>query len=154
MMLFESAFLTHFVMVVQQFIFKGHLDEDEELLFVAHKHWFEIFLPLLKFVVFGLLFPWALWLFVDFHWGIIIVWHIFFICWLIYNIMDWYLDALLVTNASVIDIEWHGILHRTSARVDYVDLKEISYEVNGIWATLFDFGILHVHPELRESNQS
>lgn len=132
-------------MILQKFLFRGHLDEGEQLLFVAHKHWFLILFPLLKFFFLGILFPWMIWLFVDFSFWWMAFWHLGFIAWFLYETMDWYLDALLVTNASVIDIAWHGLFYRTSSRVDYADLKEITYEVNGIMATLLDFGILNVH---------
>ncbi len=59
--------------------------------------------------------------------------------------MDWYLDAWLITSQSVIDVEWHGLFHRESSRVDYVDLKEITYEIEGVLATLLNYGIIHIH---------
>lgn len=125
--------------------FKGHLDDDEELFFVAHKHWIEVITVFLKVLVFGFVIPLIAFYFLSLQWYWVIIWIVFFLCWGIYHCMDWYFDALLVTSASVIDVEWHSLFYRESSRVDYPDLKEIGYEINGFWATMLNYGNLHVH---------
>ena len=42
----------------------------------------------------------------------------------------------LITNKGVIDLEWKGWFHRTSARILYSDIEAASYEIKGIMPTL------------------
>jgi len=129
----------------QQRLFKGHLDEGEMLFFVAHKHWMEILEDLTVFIIFGLLLPWGIWIFLDVKIWIILLWHFAFACWFCYKAFDWYFDALLVTNRSVIDIAWYSFFDKESARVDYGDLKEMSYEIKGFWPTVLQYGNIFIH---------
>ena len=130
---------------MQKMFFKGHLDEDEELFFVAHKHWIEIIKPLLITVIFGFLLPWSTWYLFDLLIWVPVIWSVFFLAWCAYHSMDWFFDALLVTDMAVIDIEWHSLFHRESSRVEYADLKEIGYEINGFWATILNFGTIQIN---------
>ncbi len=60
--------------------------------------------------------------------------------WWIRNFMDYYLDAWIITNKGVIDLEWHGWFHRTSVRVLFSDIQGLEYEVKGILGTLMGYG--------------
>ncbi len=62
--------------------------------------------------------------------------------WWIRNFLDYYLDAWLITNKGVIDLAWHGWFNRTSSRVLYSDIQTVSYEIKGVWQTLFGVGNL------------
>ncbi|MBI5414810.1 hypothetical protein HZA38_04845 [Candidatus Peregrinibacteria bacterium] len=129
----------------QKFIFKGHFEDGEELVFVAHKHWIKILPKVFVLLMFGIILPWAAWLFFAVRPLIILSWNIFFVFWFAYYFIGWYLDALLITNTSVIDVEWVNLFHRKSSRVTYQDLKEMSYEIHGILPTIFRYGTIHVH---------
>jgi hypothetical protein len=127
--------------VLNDFFFRRHLDEDEEILTVVHKHWLIgfkfLWLPTLIFIA-----VWSVLYFVRTEYviygialgagGVGI--------WWIRNFMDYYLDAWIITTKGVIDLEWHGWFHRKSARVLYSDVQGIGYEINGIWGTLFGYG--------------
>ena len=60
--------------------------------------------------------------------------------WWIRNFLDYFLDAWLVTNKGIIDLEWHGWFHRSATRVLYSDVEGVGYEVKGISGTIFNYG--------------
>lgn len=64
--------------------------------------------------------------------------------WWIRNFLDYYLDAWIITNKGVIDIEWHGWFHRSAARVLYSDIEGVAYEIKGIAGTLLQYGTMQL----------
>jgi hypothetical protein len=126
-------------------LFRKHLEEDETLLRVVHKHWLlgfkSLFWPTAVFLVMWILLygvqTKALFLVVSFLSAVVLVW------WL-RNFFDYYLDAWIVTDSGVIDIAWHGWFHRESSRVLYSDLQGVSYEIKGVAGTLLRYGTVTV----------
>lgn len=126
-------------------LFRKHVEDDEALLRVVHKHWLvgikALFWPTLVFLALCLLLylvqTRALFLIVSAVSVGIGVW------WL-RNFFDYYLDAWLVTDQGVIDIAWHGWFHRESTRVLYSDIQGVGYEINGVLPTLLRYGTIEV----------
>jgi hypothetical protein len=75
---------------------------------------------------------------------IVAIWSVIAIVWLLRNFFDYYLDAWIITDAGIIDVEWHGWFHRESTRVLYSDVQGVSYEIQGVAATLLRFGEISV----------
>jgi len=121
--------------------FAGHLDADEAIVIVVHKHWLMgikslwfstlVFLLVASILYFvrtkAILYGVAL---AELGVGI----------WWARNFLDYFLDTWIVTDTGIIDLEWHGWFHRTASRVLYSDVQGVSYEVKGIVGTLFNFG--------------
>lgn len=127
-------------MMEWNFFFRRHLESGEYILFVAHKHWIELFPIALKTAVFGFLIPWITWYFFPvLFWGAAL-WTTLFWCWFLYHFADWYLDAWIATNASLIDVEWRGIFHHLSSRIPYSEVREVSWEIKGVLGTILGFG--------------
>lgn len=126
-------------------MFRRHLEDDEHLVRVVHKHWFlglkALLWPTVLFVagaaLLGLIPSRPLFLATALAGVIVGVW------WL-RNFFDYYLDAWLITDHGIIDIAWHGWFHRESTRVLYSDLQGVSYEVKGVLGTLLNFGTVSV----------
>lgn len=126
-------------------LFKKHLEDDESLARVVHKHWLLGLRALFWPSVFLLGCIWLLSL-AQVRGAVIaaaILTLVVFVWWL-RNFFDYYLDAWLVTDQGIIDIAWFGWFHRQSTRVLYSDLQGISYEIKGVWGTLLRFGTLSV----------
>ncbi len=131
--------------MLESFFFSKHLDDEEEIRMVVHKHWLmglrSLFFPSLLFV--------GLWSVVvlsptrSIVYGIALA-DVFVLIWWIRNFMDYYLDAWIITTKGIIDLEWHGWFHRSSARVLYSDLQGVSYEINGIVGTIFRYGSMEI----------
>ena len=131
--------------MLQDWLFNRHLEDDEELVLVVHKHWFIglkfLFWPVAVFIVLIGLLAFAFSLPVFY---VVAALGIFTVVWGIRNFLDYYLDAWLLTESAIIDIEWHGWFHRTSSRVLYSDIQVVSYEIDGICGTLLRFGTIGV----------
>lgn len=127
-------------MIVQKILFRRHLDDEEDLIYVAHKHWSEIIASSVKTAVFGFLVPWTVWFFIPSVFWVAVAWTFIFWCWYLYQLADWYFDAWLATTKSIIDVEWFGIFHNMSTRIPYAEVREIQWEIKGIGGTLLRYG--------------
>lgn len=130
-------------MIVNRYIFKKHLEEGEEILYAVHKHWMAAVKPLLEVFFFGFLLPWGLY-FIGFNtesfFWLAVIWSLFGFGRLIYVMLDWYADAWLITNMSVITVEWNGFFSNLSARSSFEDVEGATYTIRGFWATVLRYG--------------
>lgn len=128
-----------------QFLFQKHLEEDEVLVRVVHKHWFiglkALFWPTVLFLV-------DIYCLATYRVGamtlITSIMGVTILVWWLRNFFDYFLDAWLLTDQGILDIAWFGWFHRQSTRVLYSDIQGVSYEINGVWGTLFNFGTISV----------
>ena len=56
--------------------------------------------------------------------------------------VDFYLDLLILTNDRLIAIKQHGMFARTILEVDLYQIQDATSNVDGTFATLFNFGNL------------
>lgn len=131
--------------MLDRVFFGRHLNDDEEVVAIIHKHWFmglkELFLPTLSFVG-----SWGLLYYAPFKAMFLVValWSVVSIVWWFRNFFNYYLDVWIITDHGIIDLEWHGWFHRQSSRVLYSDIHGVSYEVMGISGTLCRYGTIEV----------
>lgn len=127
-------------MSVRDYLFSDYLEDEEEIVYVAHRHIFVLFRDLFGVIIlhgvltgfFWLFFPqlllvYAIWVFI----GLVRTFFIF---------LDWYYDSWLLTNMGIISVEWTGYFDRTSARVEYPSIEGVTYSIKGIMQTVFNFG--------------
>ncbi len=126
-------------------LFHRHLEEDEPLYIVIHKHWIlgltYLWKPILCLVatlitLYFLPIKYILIAVALVDCGILV--------WLLRNFFDYYLDAWIITDRSVIDVEWHGWFHRQSTRIDYTSIEGVSYEIEGVFGTLLRYGTVSI----------
>lgn len=121
-------------------LFRNHLNEGEKIYFVAHTHPFLMYPTFFKILFIGILVPlgfniimppfqimWFTWIGI----GVIAFSH---------EIMNWYLDAWLVTNQGILDIQWNNFFNKSSTRIEYHTIEGITYEIKGFWGTVMNFG--------------
>lgn len=131
--------------VLTNFLFKKHLEDDETLIRVVHKHWLLGVRSLFWPTLFALGCVWLL--LVAGTPGVRIVESVIMVVvlvWWLRNFFDYYLDAWIVTDQGIIDIAWFGWFHRQSTRVLYSDLQGVSYEIKGVWGTILRYGAISV----------
>ncbi|MDD5489106.1 MAG: PH domain-containing protein [Candidatus Moranbacteria bacterium] len=63
------------------------------------------------------------------------IWNFFFILWL-----DFYLDAWIVTNERIINIEQRGFFIRKISELKLTKIQDVSSEIVGVIPTLFNYG--------------
>lgn len=130
---------------LNNWFFKKHLEDDEEVRLYVHTHWrlgvSRLFWPTAAFV--------ASWVFL-----VIAPFLIIFYCvalasalslvWWARNFFDYFLDAWLVTDQAIIDVKWHGWFHRTATKILFSDIQGVTYETKGISGTIFRYGTITV----------
>ncbi len=131
--------------MLQKMLFTKHLDDDEVLVKVVHKHWLlgvkALFWPTCWLIATGLMaagFPTRAALILAAVFGVV------FAVWWLRNFFDYFLDAWIITSEGIIDVAWHGWFHRESARILYSDIQGVSYEIKGIAGTLLQVGVISV----------
>lgn len=126
-------------------MFKRHLEEDESVVEVVHRHWLmgfqALFWPSLAFVLGAALLYAAPYRSVAIGVGI---WTACVFGWWLRNFFDYFLDAWILTDQGIIDVAWHGWFHRESSRVLYSDIQGVSYEIKGVTPTLLRYGTIAV----------
>lgn len=137
---------------------KIELEEEEEVIAVIRRHWFYVFkqcffiVVLLFLPLFGILlglsiadetllalaqafvphmlFLYALWL--------LILWMLLASIW-----TDHYLDIWTITNRRIIKVDQVSLFKRQIGSFRLERLQDINVEINGILATLLDYGTIH-----------
>lgn len=56
----------------------------------------------------------------------------------------WHMNALLMTNASLIKVTWLKFMEKTTSRIDYWDIDEIEVIQKGLSAIMYHFGDIHI----------
>ena len=126
-------------------LFLRHLEEDEALVRIVHKHWFlgikELFWPAVSLVA-----AWGFYAMARYPTILYAasIWSVIGFVWFLRNFYDYYLDAWIITDQGIIDVEWQGWFHRKSSRVLFSDIQGVSYEIEGVVGTLLQFGTISV----------
>jgi ABC-type multidrug transport system fused ATPase/permease subunit len=137
---------------------KIELEKDEAIITIVRRHWFYVFkqcffiivlmiLPLLGLVLASAfsdrliidllqnflphgIFLYAFWLLIQ--------WMLLASVW-----TDHYLDVWTLTNRRIIKVDQVGLFRRQIGSFRLERLQDLNVEINGIIATLLDFGTIH-----------
>jgi uncharacterized membrane protein YdbT with pleckstrin-like domain len=145
----------------EEFHFPGQ-HEDENIILFLRRHWF-IFLGRLFMIIIAI----AALLFVyfafsslnhnftesEFHnlllfgesLATLFIWNFFFILWL-----DFYLDAWIVTNERIINIEQRGFFNRDISELKLTKIQDVTSEIIGVIPTLLNYGNIYVQTAGKE----
>ena len=139
---------------------KIQLEADEQVLAQVRRHWFVITISILSLVIaavlplplllllesfvssnftlpFSVSNHWAEILFLQSLWCLMI-WFGIFNVW-----TNYYLDVLTITDRRAILINQRGFFRRAVTSFRLERLQDMNIEINGIIATLLDFGDVH-----------
>jgi len=140
-----------------------HLEEEEQILYVARKHWFifcteTVFPLLLAALPLGTLFipadtlgemlavllprainVSALFLFLWSLW-LLALWMLFALLW-----TNYYLDVWIITDHRIIDVEQLGLFNRHLSSFRFNQIQDVTVKVSGLLATLIGFGTVEIH---------
>lgn len=130
-------------MIIDKFLFKKHLEKGEEILYAVHKHHILMLKSALEVLFFGFAIPWGLYfigLNTNIFFWLAVVWSMLAAARFLYVLTGWYSRAWLITDISVILIEWNGIFSNNATRIGYEDVEGASYEIKGFWGTILRYG--------------
>lgn len=137
---------------------------DEKIVLEVRRHWFMFFLQTLYLAVF-IAVPLGFWAALAYTntfivnpellpifnliaaaW-LLMVWMVFFINW-----TNFYLDAWLITNKRIIDIEQYALFNREVGDFRIDNIQNITINVEGVIATLLNFGDVLVETAAENKN--
>lgn len=130
--------------MLQNLFYRGFLNENEVIHVVVHRHIFLSLGTFLRDILFGILMPAALWLLFPQAVWFAGVWGWFGMLRIVYDWVDWYYDAWLVTNISIIQVEWDGFFKKNATRTEYHHVESVGYAIEGVWGTICNFGTITV----------
>lgn len=135
--------------------FPGQHDNENVILFLR-RHWFVFFVHILTIMtaIFGLIFihiffnlfaddllkeEYSSLLFFCESLGTLFIWNLFFMLWL-----DFYLDAWIVTNERIINIDQKGFFNREISELKLTKIQDVTSEIIGIIPTILSYGNIYV----------
>jgi uncharacterized membrane protein YdbT with pleckstrin-like domain len=136
--------------------------ENEELLRIIHRHWFNIFLQyvgigcttLLLIVVFSLL-PQMAQLSSDalqpaflaflLNTFLLFIWLYAFLVW-----VDYYFDVWIITSQRIVNIEQKGLFNREVSELQFSRIQDVTSVVDGFIPTILNFGDVYVQTAAEE----
>ncbi|MFA7208700.1 MAG: PH domain-containing protein [Parcubacteria group bacterium] len=130
--------------------------EDEEIITVIHRHWFNIlqnlfliFTMLLllfgSYAVLPALFPiladsdYQLLLVFSESLFAMLIWVLFFLVWI-----DYYFDVWIITSKRIVNITQRGLFSREVSEVELDKIQDVSAEVLGIIPTFLNYGDVQI----------
>ena len=149
--------------ISSRYHFRGQ-HENEQVLHVIHRHWFNIFAHFLMIFIFSfllicsllavpLLFPEMLtaantrfFLFVQ-NTFFIFIWIFGFLLWI-----DYYFDVWIITNERIVNIEQKGLFVRHISELNFSRIQDVTATVEGILPTMLNFGDVSVQTAGEENH--
>lgn len=72
--------------------------------------------------------------------GIIIVWYMILMAYVIENFLYWYFNIYIVTNKHIVDVNYSSLLSRSVVEVKLADVESQKSSIKGVVRQLFNFG--------------
>jgi hypothetical protein len=68
-----------------------------------------------------------------------------------YYFLIWFYDVYIITNIRLVSVSKKGLFHSDYSEVEYGDVTNVTYQVHGFFATLFQYGTVMVTgPEIMQ----
>lgn len=139
-------------MGIRESLIRSYLQEEEVYEVIWHD--ITVFLKIALWYILLLVIVWALWYVLSnnigdsavLRWIMWSFWLILYIKWTI-DLLDSYLDALLITNVWLLLFTWDWVFKQTVTNLQRVSTETIMYEQNSFWDTLFKKGDVRISVE-------
>lgn len=135
-----------------QIFFQKYLREEEELIFVCHRHPLLIIDRVIMTLFVGLALPTFFYYNNSFFLQTLVpflyfeTYAIILYLFLIYKIFDWYNDVWLITDLWVVDIDW-DIFARHVIYIDYHDIRGSEIQSHSFFDSFFQKGDVILYTE-------
>jgi hypothetical protein len=131
-------------MIIADLLFAPYLEKGEKILKVFHRHPFVMLPDLLQVLFFGFLIPLFLFYLFPSLWFFFVVWLLVSLVRIVYILFSWYHDVILVSNVSLLAVQWNGFFDRLSSRLEYQQIDGSSSSIRGLRQTIFNYGDLQI----------
>lgn len=130
----------------KKLVFHGQRD-DELVVAVFHKYWISFVKPVAIFLpIFGLSLVFLYYQGVL-GTGFLVIGYILFLfamSYLLYYFVLWRWDVYILTNKRVINFDQKTLFHRVVSEAELANIQDTTYEIKGIWQTIFNFGQVNI----------
>ncbi|HPH78590.1 MAG TPA: PH domain-containing protein [bacterium] len=126
--------------------FRGQ-KKGEQLVKVYFKHWISFVRPVLVFLPFLLVSMTILYYQALLGTLILSLGFLIFLVglsYLTYHFLIWRWDVYILTNYRVINFDQRTLFHRVVSEAELVNVQDTTYEVKGIWQTIFNYGQVNI----------
>jgi uncharacterized membrane protein YdbT with pleckstrin-like domain len=72
---------------------------------------------------------------------------LFSVSYAFYYFLLWFYDVYIITNKRVIAVQQKGLFSKEFAEIELDKIKDVSYSIKGVFATLFRFGNVKIKGE-------
>ena len=136
-----NSFETHF--------FKKYIPEWLEIKWVIHEHIVVILDKLILWLSFGAIIPSFLYYQSDAFQELVPfyfleIYLVIAFIKIVYEIFNWYNDVWIITNESVIDLDW-ALFKTEATSVKYENIEWVGVEQDGIWDKVLNKGTVVIH---------
>lgn len=132
------------------------IEKDEKVMAVIRKHFAAIALHIFLSIIYFFIPIVALFLISNFlisglselpYFPLIIlgVTIYYLVWWLLFfkHIIDWYLDAWIITDQRLLDVEQKGFFQHTVSELRLDKIQDVTVEIKGFIPSIFHFGNIH-----------
>lgn len=61
-----------------------------------------------------------------------------------YYFLIWFYDVYIITNMRLVSVSKKGLFRRDYSEIEYADVTNVTYQIHGFFATLFQYGTVLV----------
>lgn len=72
--------------------------------------------------------------------GLLILWYMFVLAYIIEHFLSWYFNIYIVTNQHLVDINFHSLLSKEVIESGIENVESASSKMRGIFSSLFNYG--------------
>jgi hypothetical protein len=131
--------------------------ENEKVLKVLHRHWFNVFIQFLV-IIFGVAAIFGSWALIVMFYpelsasvggpqtlafiettALIFIWFYAFLIWI-----DYYLDIWIITDERIVNIEQKGLFLREASDLQLTKIQDVTTNVTGLIPTMMNYGDVYV----------
>ncbi|OGE31069.1 hypothetical protein A2631_05315 [Candidatus Daviesbacteria bacterium RIFCSPHIGHO2_01_FULL_44_29] len=81
--------------------------------------------------------------------GLMLVWYLFLVAYIIENLLHWYFNVYIVTNLHLVQISLKSLLVKTVTQSRLDDVQGVRTKIKGVFASIFNFGDVLVETAAR-----
>ncbi len=127
--------------------------KDEKVIFYLRRHWLVFFGDILMVGVLAVV-PYGAYFLIDKMWNTLLIGALsrptlilltsayYLVIWLFFitTFVDYYLDAWIITDDRILNVEQHGLFSRTISELDLAKIQDVTSEVKGVIPSIFNYG--------------
>jgi membrane protein YdbS with pleckstrin-like domain len=126
-------------------------DPDEKIIFRVHRHWVTLVLSYIKAFL-SLLVIFLIIYFVGpariysslIALAMFAIWFLVTMVYIFFEWIVWWLDLYILTTKRIVDIEQRTLFSRQVSETSLDRIQDVTFEIKGVLATLFNYGNVRV----------